>query len=427
VTVPRLLVLPGVLTLCLAAACSGGTSPRVNGGATVSPSATSSKGRSLVWAAGREFTSAQPGARFGDGSSSDIPNAVIAAGTSFVAVGGTGTKTKTLSCSGNAAAWSSADGTTWNLDSAGSLDATSCTGLSTAVAAPSQGNSFSVLAGGSGTPPGAGSSYSPFIATGQGGSWSAASTPPAGASASVESLLHAANGYVAFGTTKAGGAVAWTSSDGNAWSTPRDIPGDHGFKIEGAASHGNDIIVVASYDVQNDTDPLTSAFWRSGDGGLMWTYSRVKGRVGYGIVATSHGFAMAGIQGANYKAPSPGMWLSNDGSSWRPVTSESLGSRGYATAIAGEGDDLLAIGVKFSDGSDRALAQTLAWSSADGGETWSSAPPPPPLPPLDSVQYGAHITHLAIAGDRVVALGEGQAAGADGVPRITYSASWLAN
>ncbi|MEO8424679.1 MAG: hypothetical protein ABI595_12325, partial [Actinomycetota bacterium] len=185
---------------------------------------------------------------------------------------------------------------------------------------------------------------------------------------------------VAVGHDDAGGdrnAAVWTSSDGTGWTrAPSGSLGRIGEqRMDAVASVGEQLVAVGSERTGGDTDP---AVWTSPDQGTTWV--RVEG-------ATSglHGagdqamrvvvVATPGVVAAGYETSRDGfdaaVWTSRDGSSWIPLTLDSLAGPGDQQILGATtmGERLIVVGSSTSESGDLDAA---VWLRSRG--EWTKIP-----------------------------------------------------
>ena len=254
-------------------------------------------------------------------------------------------------------AWTSADGAAWQLHDVPVLGGMHAERM-TAVAA----TSFGFVAGGSAGPE-LFERHARFWTSPDGQSWEPApDDPTAFADAEVTAISAIGDRLVAVGWLGTAqhhtGGVAWTSSDGRAWTRIDDAA----FKDAAAAS-----MIVAPW------------------GGLLAVGSDIERKA-----------ALA--------------WLSADGEQWKRVVAGDYGDRRnlWMTDVAAVGDIVVAVGT--AQATQRASA--TSWVSTDG-ITWQQAHPAPILEQLEL---------LAVAAGGPGAVAVGDFGGPDSaVPRVLLS------
>jgi hypothetical protein len=145
------------------------------------------------------------------------------------------------------------------------------------------------------------------------------------------------------------------------------------------------------------------AVWASRDA-RTWTRvykQRGNGRI-YDVTAGGPGLVAVGTQfgtwpsGAGDSAP---VWTSSDGLTWTEAPPDPVFEGAWMRAVVVGGPGLIAVG--------STLDGPAAWFSADG-VTWdrASVPPSPPDVAHDGRQAEAWMLDVAVAGDRLVAVGQ---------------------
>ncbi|WP_165950555.1 sialidase family protein, partial [Actinomadura sp. GC306] len=250
--------------------------------------------------------------------------AVSAAGGQAVAVGSTG---------GDAAIWTSADGSAWNRAR-----------FSGGISRPALQRLLSVAHGDAGwlaVGAGGGNPGRPLVLTSpDGGIWNAADTdrvfePKKTRPLATYGAASGPSGYVVVGDDGPSGAI-WFSPDLTTWQ-------------RGGGVGRNDLTAEKN--------------------GNRWVRSAVGGPFGF--------VAAGGLRNPKTSVPgSPAVWTSPDGKKWRlqELKLPSGMAHGWLTHIAAKGNVLVAAG----QGSSRAGTTGLAYVSTDGGQSWHQSELPAP-------------------------------------------------
>ncbi len=173
----------------------------------------------------------------------------------------------------------------------------------------------------------------------------------------------------------------------DAW-TRVPFPSSPGDEVLAITAGGPSLVAVG---VSGRLNPVV---WTSPDGR---TWSRAQGSLGNGaafdVSTGGPGLIAVGLAGGN-DAP---VWTSADGLTWSAAPSDPVFRGAWLRAVAVGGPGLVTVGSTM-DG-------PAAWYSSDG-VTWERASAPPP--PQDVADDGADawMQDVAVAGDRLVAVGE---------------------
>ena len=216
-------------------------------------------------------------------------------------------------------------------------------------------------------------------------------------------------GLVAVGTDGSS-AAAWTSPDGDAWTrAPHDDsvfggPGEQRMEAVTALPGGRGWVAVGT-DGQGD-----GALWASPD--ATWGRVGADGLGGPGdqvlldVVAGPTGLVAVGTDGSSAAA-----WTSPDAAAW---TGTDLGP-GRATALAGSGTALVAVGSSGGEGED-----AITWRSAEG-TAWERVEGDDLAGPLDQDLAGVTVGEEIIVAVGATDLG----GGLDAAPwTSTDAATW---
>ncbi|HET7181409.1 MAG TPA: sialidase family protein, partial [Candidatus Limnocylindrales bacterium] len=197
--------------------------------------------------------------------------------------------------------------------------------------------------------------------------------------------------------------VAWTTPDGVAW-TRHEVPA---LGTDGTAERMTSITAgpngfVAGGSVGPELFDRQARFWTSPDG-ATWTPAPDDdaafrdAEVRSVTVLHNGGFAAAGVAGSVQDPTGSVAWLSPDGSAWTRVDDPAFVGGIAVSLIERPSGTLVAVG------SDLDRRNAVAWSSTDGGASWTTAPDEP------SRQHSggyAWMTDVTIAGDALVAVGD---------------------
>lgn len=206
----------------------------------------------------------------------------------------------------------------------------------------------------------------------------------------VYAVAEGAHGFVAVGATalddiSSGDARAWASSDGVHWQAATSAGGTTDAAMEAVTAGPDGYVAVGSDGFPGGNTQLPgargAAAWTSADG-LSWT--RVPGlanfvgammtgvrRVDSSYVAWGETFRGRDVPGTSL----PPIWTSPDGISWdRASGITDAGGPGTPIAsITSIGDRLVAVGSRRLPDAEGGRSVPGAWTSTDGGRTWSQA------------------------------------------------------
>ena len=169
--------------------------------------------------------------------------------------------------------------------------------------------------------------------------------------------------------------IAWTSSDGSAW-TEHDVP------VIGGPTDWERMTVVASGplgllaggSVGPELYERRARFWRSSDGASWTPVADDPGFDGAevsAILPVADGWLALGRLGTGQRTTGSLAWRSPDGAHWTRIDDPDL-ARGWVRAVAQAPDGSL-----VAVGSEPDEIGAYAWRSTDGGRTWSLAPEEP--------------------------------------------------
>lgn len=206
----------------------------------------------------------------------------------------------------------------------------------------------------------------------------------------VNAVAEGAHGFVAVGATalddiSGGDARAWTSSDGVRWQVAGPSIGMRDAEILAVTAGLDGYVAVGSDGFPGGNTQLPgargAAAWTSADG-RAWT--RVAGqtsfagaimsgvrRVESGYVAWGETFGGRDVPGTLF----PPIWTSSDGVRWdraKGIT-DAGGPGAPISAIISIDERLVAVGTRRLPDAEGAGKVPGAWTSSDGGRTWSSA------------------------------------------------------
>lgn len=240
-------------------------------------------------------------------------------------------------------------------------------------------------------------------------------------SISIRSIAKTSSGFIAVGAEQQRRnviAAVWESVDGRSWKRVYDEMAFGHFDEESSnispsgwsmeyVAERNGTIVAAGSENSDSSNPVAwvkhnDADWKRLDQALTgWTGFSVKN-----LIATPDGFLLIGTDSSgpgSYRnadsAYSTLLWRSADGEKWTPIDAAQLGENALVSAAISHRDELVMVG---STGAFRGKA--AAWTSIDGGETWTRARFPALADPLpfSSLRYVARGT------DGYLALGDYQ-------------------
>ncbi len=263
----------------------------------------------------------------------------------------------------HAAAWTSADGATWQR--LGTLPAPQDSIISAATLANASG---AVLAVGE-------SGGDAAVWNGDGGGWtlSALPAPPPGSTEWLTAVASDASGYVAGGYFESASAVKtasfWRSADGVSWvRAAAQVPAGAS-EVTGIATTAAGLVAVG---IAGDERRGTAAVWRSTDGGLTWqavsSPALAAGRM-LSVVADGSGAVAVGERTDQTGAAA---WYSPDGSAWAADSGPGLDNGGLQMVMSGVsayGSGFVAAGWR----SDAGNGSAVVWRSTDG-RTWVHLP-----------------------------------------------------
>jgi hypothetical protein len=304
-----------------------------------------------------------------------------------------------------AAAWSSADATTWRR--AASLPAPEGSSIQAAIATPDAGI---VAVGTNGRAAAVWSSA-------DGVAWTMKSLPAPMGVGAIELLAAVAGtsgGYVAAGYVETAAAVRsatfWRSSDGVVWSrATAPLPAGPS-EVTGLAALAGGTTVVA-VGISGDERRGSAAAWRSVDAGLSWqavsSPSLAGGRM-LAVAAGQSGFAAVGETSLQTGAAA---WASVDGSTWAAAPAQPALDNGglqmVMTAAAGDGSGFVASGWKTDAGNGSAVV----WHSSDAS-AW--------------IRYPQDVSFSGAGMAAVMAVPRFLAAGTMGWPDTHAAEVWIA-
>jgi len=196
--------------------------------------------------------------------------------------------------------------------------------------------------------------------------WTNLGPLPASQDSQVNAITKDGHGLIAVGFDPAG--VAWTSANGRTWRREPEQPSLASEELERVATRPDAIIAV-----------LGSGSLASSPDGLSWSVFSIDG-TGVAkvsdVAASAAGFVAVGSVGTRAAA-----WTSSDGRSWQPAAFPgNADASAQLISVAVDGGRLVALGAVASPGdsgpspgdADESVWTTVqAWSSADGGATWT--------------------------------------------------------
>jgi hypothetical protein len=311
------------------------------------------------------------------GSAGGFVRDVIAATPGFVAVSSSGLR-------GPGAAWTSADGTTWQATPGEAaltsmpLDAVVATGTGlTAFGLPCGGGGECVTAGEvtfdgrawsqepafvgtynaepvrlatiGGRLVGVGFTYAsvnPVVYAGRvwtsptGSTWTQVPDGPVFSKAQISDVAVGPRGLVAVGSAQTGSeigtdAALWTSPDGLHWTRLPSQPDFADAAMNAIVAHGSGLVAVGQ-------GALGAAVWTSADGSH---WARVADTAAlhdagmYGVASVS-----AGLVAVGYGHDSAAIWTSPDAATWTRVPDAPTFAMAQAVAVAAKGDDVVVVG-----------------------------------------------------------------------------------
>lgn len=206
----------------------------------------------------------------------------------------------------------------------------------------------------------------------------------------VSAVVEGAHGFIAVGATalndiSSGDARAWTSSDGVQWHAAGSSSGMADAEMEAVTTGPDGYVAVGSDGFPGGNTQLPgargAAAWISADG-TRWTRVAGQGsfagaimtgvrRIDPGYVAWGETFAGRNVAGVLL----PPIWTSSDGIRWDRATgiTDAGGPGAPITAIISIGKRLVAVGARRLPDAEGAGHVPGAWTSTDGGRTWSPA------------------------------------------------------
>lgn len=328
-----------------------------SGWVAVAPDATFTSQNGAAWIS-RPGLPVQPG---------DTVNALITAGTGFLAVGQNGPSTGTSS----PVIWLSATGTSWQREAGAALSLPVAAGTQVLAITHAAANGMVIVASGTiATPDGHESAA--WRSTDGGASWSAVTIPEGnGAAVTIAGLAPLRSGFVAVRTAivkGSTGALVYTSQDGATWTksaaitTANGAPltigqvsgGSSGAVIEGSANGFLIAFLSASGSTWAGTDPFGSpsaeqvsgvALTSGGQAVIAASATSASGAASAGQPVLT----LIGAQGA----PEQVVVSAIPGVRQSQVAVNAIAASGAAQVAVGSADGFPAI-----------------WSSPDGGTTW---------------------------------------------------------
>jgi hypothetical protein len=197
--------------------------------------------------------------------------------------------------------------------------------------------------------------------------WEEATVPEAPMGSATLSIVPGGDGLVAIGFDNAFGSILWTSGDGGrTWTdiTPADFAS---VGIANATEFDGMLVAVGRGDTIN-VEAQEAAVYLSDDGVTWRKVTTAEQMVGQliDVVATDDGlFAVGGVPGAD----AAGIWHSADAETWKRIGGDFPAA--FMWSIAEGGPGLIAVGWRRNPDPDLAV-----WTSADAGATWELAPDP---------------------------------------------------
>jgi hypothetical protein len=206
----------------------------------------------------------------------------------------------------------------------------------------------------------------------------------------VNGIAEGAGGFTAVGAIalddfSSGDARAWTSSDGLRWQVAETSTGMADADMLAVTAGPDGYVAVGSEGFPGANTQLPgargAAAWTSADG-TRWT--RVAGqasfagaimtgvrRIDQGYVAWGETFGGRDVQGTTI----PPIWTSSDGIRWQRASgvTDSGGPGAPIGAIISVGNRLAAVGTRRLSDAAGGTSVPGAWTSTDGGRTWSPA------------------------------------------------------
>jgi hypothetical protein len=226
-------------------------------------------------------------------------------------------------------------------------------------------------------------------------------------SGQLAGVAHGAAGWVAVGTTLAGGGgpLVVSSRDARSWTAAASTAGRRGAgTVAAAVAAGPAGYVIVGHQPAGGDGSAAVAWYAPGLTG--WTSaavqvaggsaSRTAGQLMTAVTATAGGFTAVGASGTE-----PSAWLSAAGRSWRQVTlpAPAGAARAALGYVAANGSSVVAAGTEFTaTGASRPFAEV----SANAGRTWAAFQLPVPSAGPGT---GTTVTALTAAGGGFTATG----------------------
>jgi hypothetical protein len=242
-------------------------------------------------------------------------------------------------------AWTSTDGAIWTRHDVPVLDPAGDPERVTAIAAGPAG----FVAGGS-TGPELSDRHARFWTSADAATWTpVADDPSAFANAEVRAIVVLDGGFVAVGLVGSvqdpTGAVAWTSSDGRAWTRIDDPDFDGGIAAALIEAPFGGLVAVGS-----DLERRNAVAWTSPDG-RAWTRSpdepsrRHPGGFAWMTDAAAVGDAVVGVGNVQGLQRGTAMsWVTRDGITWQQARSAPVQEGAEFYAIVAGGPGAIAVG-----------------------------------------------------------------------------------
>jgi len=227
--------------------------------------------------------------------------------------------------------------------------------------------------------------------------WQAVPTTKGMTDAEMEAVTAGPNGFVAVGSDGfpggntqlpgARGAAAWVSLDGHSWTRAPSQTSFEGAVMFGVASTSTGYVAWGEIHDPGGSSVPPPPIWTSSDG-LHWDRSiGIADAGGPGdpitsvVVVTGNRLVAVGARQLPESAGGwavPAAWLSDDdGRTWKLAVTPDIGpvpSAGGLRDVAVSGPDLLAIGRLEAPQGQTGPSSALAWRSTDQGASWVALP-----------------------------------------------------
>ena len=214
-------------------------------------------------------------------------------------------------------------------------------------------------------------------------------------------IAHGAAGWLAVGTTLAGGGgpLLASSTDGRTWTVTSGTAGLGTGAAVAVAAGRTGYVIVGHRDIGHSGTAVAAAWYATSLTGWRQAAITATGhdtQMMNAATATAHGFIAVGATGAR-----PAVWLSTTGKTWQEASVPTPGgaARAALNYVAANGSAIVAAGTEFSA---TGASQPFTLASADAGATWTEVQLP--VPDIGT-GTGTTVTALTAAGGGFTAVG----------------------